>query len=41
MGKVIAAITTSLDGCYTGPDDGFGRGLGTGGERLPYPVVSR
>jgi len=41
MGKVIAAITTSLDGCYTGPDDGPGRGLGTGGERLPYPVVCR
>ena len=38
MGKVIAAITTSLDGRYTGPDDGPGRGLGIGGERLHYWV---
>ena len=34
MGKVIAGITTSIDGYYTGPDDGPGRGLGVGGERL-------
>lgn len=38
MGKVIAGITTSLDGYITGPDDGPGRGLGTGGERLHYWV---
>jgi dihydrofolate reductase len=34
VGKVIAGITTSIDGYYTGPDDGPGRGLGVGGERL-------
>ncbi len=34
MSKVIAGITTSVDGYITGPDDGPGRGLGTGGERL-------
>jgi len=34
MGKVIAGITTSVDGYTTGPDDGPGKGLGTGGERL-------
>jgi dihydrofolate reductase len=38
MTKVIAAITTSVDGYITGPDDGPGRGLGTGGERLHYWV---
>ena len=38
MGKVIASITTSLDGYYAGPDDGPGRGLGIGGERLHYWV---
>jgi dihydrofolate reductase len=38
MGKVIAGITTSVDGYITGPDDGPGRGLGTGGERLHYWV---
>lgn len=38
MGKVVAAITTSLDGYITGPDDGPGRGLGVGGERLHYWV---
>lgn len=32
--SVIATITTSLDGYVTGPDDGPGNGLGTGGERL-------
>jgi hypothetical protein len=40
MGTVIAAITTSLDGCHTGPDDGHGRGLGTGGARLHDRVES-
>jgi dihydrofolate reductase len=39
MGKVIAAITVSLDGYVTGPDDGPGNGLGTGGERLHYWVM--
>jgi dihydrofolate reductase len=34
MTKVFAAISTSIDGYVTGPDDGPGRGLGTGGERL-------
>jgi dihydrofolate reductase len=34
MGNVIATITTSVDGYITGPDDGPGRGLGVGGERL-------
>ena len=38
MTKVVAAITTSLDGYITGPDDGPGRGLGFGGERLHYWV---
>ena len=38
MGTVVAAITTSLDGYITGPDDGPGHGLGTGGERLHYWV---
>ena len=36
MGTVVAQITTSLDGYVTGPDDGPGRGLGIGGERLHY-----
>src|SRR6188472_3437705 len=39
MGKVIASITTSVDGYITGPDDGPGNGLGTGGERLHYWVM--
>jgi dihydrofolate reductase len=39
MGKVIASITTSVDGYVTGPDDGPGRGLGEGGERLHYWVM--
>lgn len=39
MSKVIAAITTSVDGYVTGPDDGPGNGLGTGGERLHYWVM--
>src|SRR5580765_5454258 len=34
MGKVIAGITTSVDGYVTGPQDGPGQGLGAGGERL-------
>ncbi len=38
MGKVIAAITTSVDGYITGPDDGPHCGLGIGGERLHYWV---
>jgi dihydrofolate reductase len=38
MGKVNAAITTSLDGYIAGPDDGPGKGLGEGGERLHYWV---
>jgi dihydrofolate reductase len=38
MNKVVAQITTSVDGYITGPDDGPGRGLGTGGERLHYWV---
>jgi dihydrofolate reductase len=39
LGKVIAAITTSVDGFITGPDDGPGLGLGKGGERLHYWVM--
>jgi dihydrofolate reductase len=38
MTKVIAAITTSVDGYIAGPDDGPGKGLGEGGERLHYWV---
>jgi dihydrofolate reductase len=38
MTKVVAAITTSIDGCITGRNDGPGRGLGEGGERLHYWV---
>jgi dihydrofolate reductase len=38
MGKVIANITTSLDGYVAGPDDGPGCGLGVGGERLHHWV---
>ena len=38
MTKVLAAITTSVDGYITGPDDGPGKGLGEGGERLHYWV---
>ena len=34
MSRVIAGITTSVDGYVTGPDDGPGCGLGVGGERL-------
>ena len=38
MTKVIAALTTSVDGYIAGPDDGPGKGLGEGGERLHYWV---
>ena len=38
MTMVVAAITMSLDGYITGPNDGPGRGLGDGGERLHYWV---
>jgi dihydrofolate reductase len=38
MTKVLAAITMSVDGYITGPDDGPGKGLGEGGERLHYWV---
>ena len=38
MTSVAAGITTSVDGYITGPDDGPGRGLGVGGERLHYWV---
>src|SRR5512133_455884 len=38
MPKVIAGITTSVDGYITGPDDGPDKGLGEGGERLHYWV---
>ena len=40
-GRVIAAITTSVDGYVTGPDDGPGCGLGVGGERLHYWVMGK
>jgi dihydrofolate reductase len=39
MGKVIASITTSVDGFVTGPDAGAEYGLGKGGERLHYWVM--
>jgi dihydrofolate reductase len=35
---VLAGITTSVDGYIAGPDDGPGKGLGEGGERLHYWV---
>ena len=38
MTKVLAGITVSLDGYFTGPNDGPGAGLGEGGERLHYWV---
>lgn len=34
MGEVTAAITVSVDGYITAPEDGPGKGLGAGGERL-------
>jgi dihydrofolate reductase len=36
--SVHAGITTSIDGYIAGPDDGPGKGLGEGGERLHYWV---
>src|ERR671937_2041026 len=38
MTNVVAGITTSVDGYIAGPDDGPGKGLGEGGERLHYWV---
>jgi dihydrofolate reductase len=38
MTKVLAGITTSVDGCVAGPDDGPEKGLGEGGERLHHWV---
>ncbi|HYH30732.1 MAG TPA: dihydrofolate reductase family protein [Pseudonocardia sp.] len=38
-GPVKAAISVSLDGYITGPDDRAGQGLGVGGERLHYWVM--
>jgi dihydrofolate reductase len=38
MSKVLAGITMSVDGYIAGPDDGPGKGLGEGGERLHYWV---
>ena len=38
MTKVVATITTSVDGYVAGPNDGPGKGLGEGGERLHYWV---
>jgi dihydrofolate reductase len=34
MSKITSGITTSLDGYFVGPNDGPGKGLGEGGERL-------
>jgi dihydrofolate reductase len=39
MGKVIATISTSVDGYIVGPQDEPGQGLGIGGERLHYWVM--
>ena len=36
MTKVLAGITTSIDGYVAGPGDGPGKGLGEDGERLHY-----
>ena len=38
MTKVLAGITMSVDGYIAGPNDGPGKGLGEGGERLHYWV---
>jgi dihydrofolate reductase len=38
MSNVTAVITTSVDGYIAGPNDGPGKGLGEGGERLHYWV---
>ncbi len=40
MTAVVAQITQSLDGYVTGPNDGPGKGLGEGGERLHYWVFN-
>jgi dihydrofolate reductase len=39
MSRIIASITTSVDGYVTGPDDGPQQGLGRGGERLHHWVM--
>jgi len=39
MTKITAAITMSVDGYITGPNDGPDKGLGEGGERLHYWVM--
>jgi dihydrofolate reductase len=41
MTKVLAGITTSVDGYVAGPGDGPGKGLGEGGERLHYWVFGK
>jgi dihydrofolate reductase len=38
MTKVLSGITISVDGYVAGPNDGPGKGLGEGGERLHYWV---
>ena len=38
MTKVLAGITTSVDGYVAGPNDRAKQGLGEGGERLHYWV---
>jgi dihydrofolate reductase len=38
MTKITSGITTSIDGYFVGPNDGPGKGLGEGGERLHYWV---
>lgn len=38
MSKVLAGITMSIDGYISAPDDGPGKGLGEGGERLHHWV---
>jgi dihydrofolate reductase len=38
MQKVLAGITMSMDGYFTGPNDRRGAGLGDGGERLHHWV---
>jgi hypothetical protein len=40
MSKIVAGITTSVDGYITGPDDGPDCGLGVGGERPATPRSS-
>lgn len=41
MAKVLAEITTSIDGCITGPNDEPGKGLGDDGEHLHHWVFAR